>query len=81
MNYNRPMDISTLINAVTGQFGALVLACVVLYNFMQQQKQHMERLYNDNKEDRKLYRTTLTNLSQKIDKIGEDVAEIKKELR
>ena len=81
MNYNRGMDISTLINAVTGQFGALVLACVVLYNFMQQQKQHMERLYNDNKEDRELYRTTLTNLSQKIDRIGEDVAEIKKELR
>ena len=81
MNYNRGMDISTLINAVTGQFGALVLACVVLYNFMQQQKQHMERLYQDNKEDRELYRTTLTNLSQKIDRIGEDVAEIKKELR
>jgi hypothetical protein len=75
------MDISTLLNAVTGQFGALCLACVVLYNFMQQQKQHMERLYNDNKEDRELYRTTLTNLSQKIDKIGDDVAEIKKELR
>ena len=36
--YNRGMDISTFINAVTGQFGALVLACVVLYNFMQQQK-------------------------------------------
>ena len=70
-----------MINAVTGQFGALVLACVVLYNFMQQQKQHMERLYTDNKEDRELYRTTLTNLSQKIDRIGEDVAEIKKELR
>ncbi len=81
MNYNRGMDISTLINAVTGQFGALVLSCVVLYNFMQQQKQHMERLYKDNKEDRELYRTTLTNLSQKIDRIGEDVAEIKKELR
>ena len=81
INYNKGMDISTLINAVTGQFGALVLACVVLYNFMQQQKQNMERLYKDNKEDRELYRTTLTNLSQKIDKIGEDVAEIKKELR
>jgi hypothetical protein len=51
MNYNRGMDISTLINAVTGQFGALVLSCVVLYNFMQQQKQHMERLYKDNKEE------------------------------
>lgn len=81
MNYNKGMDISTLINAVTGQFGALVLACVVLYNFMQQQKMHMERLYNDNKEDRELYRTTLTNLSQKIDRIGEDVAEIKKGLK
>ncbi len=81
MNYNRGMDISTLLNAVTGQFGALCLSCVVLWNLMQQQKTHMERLYKDNKEDRELYRTTLTHLSNKIDKIGEDVAEIKKELR
>ena len=81
INYNRGMDISSLINAVTGQFGALCLACVVLWNLMQSQKQYMERLYKDNKEDRELYRTTLTNLSQKIDKIGEDIAEIKKELR
>ena len=81
INYNRGMDISTLLNAVTGQFGALCLACVVLWNLMQSQKQYMERLYKDNKEDRELYRTTLTNLSQKIDKIGEDIAEIKKELR
>ena len=80
-NYNRGMDISTLLNAVTGQFGALCLSCVVLWNLMQQQKTHMERLYKDNKEDRELYRTTLTHLSQKIDKIGEDVAEIKKEIR
>ena len=81
INYNRGMDISTLLNAVTGQFGALCLSCVVLWNLMQSQKQYMERLYKDNKEDRELYRTTLTHLSQKIDKIGEDIAEIKKELR
>ena len=81
MNYNRDMDISSLINAVTGQFGALCLACVVLWNLMQSQKQYMERLYKDNKEDRELYRTTLTNLSQKIDKIGDDIAEMKKEFR
>ena len=81
MNYNRGMDISSLINAVTGQFGALCLACVVLWNLMQSQKQYMERLYKDNKEDRELYRTTLTNLSQKIDKIGDDIAEMKKEGR
>ena len=68
-------------NAVTGQFGALCLSCVVLWNLMQQQKTSMERLYKDNKEDRELYRTTLTNLSQKIDKIGEDVAAIKRELK
>ena len=81
MNYNSVMDISTLLQLVTGQFGALCLSCFVLYNLMQSQTQHMERLYQDNKEDRKLYRTTLTHLSQKIDKIGDDVAEIKKELR
>lgn len=81
MNYNRGMDISSLINAVTGQFGALCLACVVLWNLMQSQKQYMERLYKDNKEDRELYRTTLTNLSQKIDKIGDDIAEMKKEFK
>lgn len=81
MNYNSAMDISTLLNAVTGQFGALCLSCTVLWNLMQQQKQHMERLYKDNKEDRELYRTTLSHLSQKIDKIGDDVAEIKRELR
>jgi hypothetical protein len=75
------MDISSLLNAITGQFGALVLACVVLWHLLQGHKQHMERLYKDNKEDRELYRTTLTNLSMKIDRIGEDVAEIKKELR
>lgn len=81
MNYNRGMDISSLLNAVTGQFGALVLACVVLWHLLQGHKKHMDRMYKDNKEDRELYRTTLTHLSQKIDKIGEDVAEIKKELR
>lgn len=81
MNYNRGMDISSLLNAVTGQFGALVLACVVLWHFLQSHKKHMDRMYKDNKEDRELYRTTLTHLSQKIDRIGEDVAEIKKELR
>ena len=75
------MDISTLMNAVTGQFGALCLSCVVLWNLMQQQKTSIERLYKDNKEDRELYRTTLTNLSQKIDKIGDDVAAIKRELK
>ena len=44
INYNRGMDISSLINAVTGQFGALCLACVVLWNLMQSLKQYMEKL-------------------------------------
>ena len=68
-------------NDNSGAMCFILLACVVLWNLMQSQKQYMERLYNDNKEDRELYRTTLTNLSQKIDKIGDDVAEIKRGLR
>jgi hypothetical protein len=75
------MDISTLIQLVTGQFGALTLACVVLYHLMASQKESIERLYKDHKEDRELYRTTLTHLSTKIDRIGDDVAEIKKGLK
>ena len=78
MNYNSVMDISTLIQLVTGQFGALVLACVVIYHLMSSQKESIVRLYNDHKEDRELYRTTLTNLSIQINRISDDVAEIKK---
>lgn len=80
IDYNRCMDVSTLINLVTGQFGALILACIVLWNLMQQQKQNMERLYKDNKEDRELHRTTLIQLHQKINQISIDVTEIKKGL-
>lgn len=80
IDYNRCMDVSTLINLVTGQFGALILACIVLWNLMQQQKQNMERLYKDNKEDRELHRTTLIQLQQKINQMSIDVTEIKKGL-
>tara|TARA_R100000805_G_C3604847_1_gene105265 strand:- start:420 stop:542 length:123 start_codon:yes stop_codon:yes gene_type:complete len=37
----------------------------------------MERMYKDSKEDRDLYRTTLVDLSNRIEKIGDDVREIK----
>lgn len=74
------MDIHTLIEVVTGQFGALCLACIVLYQMMTYHKENIDRLYKDHKEDRELYRTTLTDLSKKIDQIGDDVAEIKRGL-
>ena len=74
------MDIHTIIEAATGQFGALTLACIVLYQMMQYHKENIDRLYADHREDRELYRTTLTDLSKKIDQIGDDVAEIKKGL-
>lgn len=71
------MDISTLINAVTGQFGALCLSIFFLYNLMSYHKELLQKLYQDNREDRELYRNTLLGLSTKIDKIGEDIKEIK----
>ena len=74
------MDISTLINAVTGQFGALVLSIFCLYYLMSYHKQVIDRMYSDAKEDRELYRSTLLGLSAKIDKMGEDVAHIKQSL-
>ncbi len=71
------MDISTLLQLVTGQFGALCLSIFFLYNLMSYHKELLQKLYQDNREDRELYRTTLIGLSQKIDKIGEDIKEIK----
>ena len=74
------MEISTFINAATGQFGALVVSLAALYLLMKHHKETLDRMYNDHKADRELYRSTLVNLSHKIDQIGEDIAEIKKEL-
>ena len=75
------MDISTFIDLVTGQFGALMIALGALYMLMKHHKETLDRMYNDNSVDRELYRTTLVVLSQKIDKIGDDVAVIRAELR
>jgi hypothetical protein len=74
------MDISTFINAATGQFGALVVSLAALYLLMKHHKETLDRMYDDHKADRDLYQTTLVNLSHKIDKIGDDIAEIKREL-
>ena len=57
-----------------------MLACVVLWHLLQGHKNIWIDVQGQQR-DRELYRTTLTHLSQQIDKIGEDVAEIKKELR
>ena len=75
------MDISTLLQAATGQFGALVVALSALYFLMSHHKDTLDRMYNDHKLDRELYRTTLVNLSSKIDKIGDDIEEIKQGMR
>ena len=75
------MDISTFIDLVTGQFGALTIACVALYMLMKHHKETLDRMYNDHRSDRDLYRTTLVTLSQKIDKIGDDVAVIVAEMK
>lgn len=69
--------LQSLLQAITGQFGALVLSVYVLYNLMSYHRQTIERMYKDSKEDRELYRTTLVNLSNRIDRIGEDVVDIK----
>ena len=81
MIYNNAMDISTFIELATGQFGALMVALGALYMLMKHHKETLDRMYNDHRADRDLYRTTLTSLSQKIDKIGDDIAIIKAEIR
>ena len=58
-----------------------MVALGALYMLMRHHKETLDRMYNDHRADRDLYRSTLISLSQKIDKIGDDIAIIKAEIR
>jgi hypothetical protein len=58
-----------LLQAVIGQFGALVLACVVLWWVSDQYKMTLDLMMARCEEDRQLYHEQMTLLSEKLDAI------------
>lgn len=58
-----------LLQGVIGQFGALVLACVVLWWVSEQYKETLDLMMTRCEEDRQLYHEQMTLLSEKLDAI------------
>ena len=64
------MPSNDIIKAILGQGGALVLACIVLYNIMSQYEKLIDTMVQDNKEDRAMYQQNMSELSNHMDEVN-----------
>ena len=69
-----------IIKAVMGQGGALVLACLVLWNVMSQYESLIDTMVQDNKEDRAMYQANMTELSAHMDKVNDTLEKIQEDI-
>ena len=70
------MTQSDIIKSILGQGGALVLACVVLYNVMGSYEKLIDTMVQESKEDRAMYMTNMKDLSSHMDKVNETLSKI-----
>ena len=75
------MPNNELLKAVMGQGGALVLACIVLYQVMSQYETLIDTMIQDNKEDRAMYQQNMSELSNHMDKVNDTLEKIQEKLR
>ena len=66
--------------AIMGQGGALVLACIVLYQVMSQYETLIDTMIQDNKEDRAMYQQNMAELSNHMDKVNETLEKIQEDI-
>jgi len=71
---------SEIMKAILGQGGALVLACIVLYNIMSQYEKLIDTMVQDNKEDRAMYQKNMSELSEHMDKVNVTLEKIQKDI-
>tara|TARA_R100000353_G_C6503614_1_gene194752 strand:+ start:1036 stop:1263 length:228 start_codon:yes stop_codon:yes gene_type:complete len=74
------MQTQQLIDMVTGQFGALVLAVLLLLIIMRHYKSLIDQSLTEHREDRALYRDSMLTLVSKMDQIGRDIDDIKQRI-
>tara|TARA_B100000519_G_scaffold128956_1_gene111278 strand:- start:67 stop:294 length:228 start_codon:yes stop_codon:yes gene_type:complete len=74
------MQTQQLIDMVTGQFGALVLAVLLLLVIMRHYKSLIDQSLTEHREDRALYRDSMLTLVSKMDQIGRDIDDIKQRI-
>lgn len=66
--------------AILGQGGALVLACLVLYQVMSMYDKLIQDMVTEQKEDRKMYIETMSNLTKQIDSLQISIQQIQKDV-
>tara|TARA_A100001011_G_C14304097_1_gene842223 strand:+ start:2746 stop:2973 length:228 start_codon:yes stop_codon:yes gene_type:complete len=74
------MQTQQIIDMVTGQFGALVLAVLLLLVIMRHYKSLIDQSLTEHREDRALYRDSMLTLVSKMDQIGRDIDDIKQRI-
>tara|TARA_R100000773_G_scaffold44641_1_gene46798 strand:+ start:188 stop:430 length:243 start_codon:yes stop_codon:yes gene_type:complete len=71
---------SEIIKSILGQGGALVLACVVLYNVMGSYEKLIDTMVQESKEDRAMYMQNMRDLSTHMDKVNETLSKIQMDI-
>jgi len=66
--------------ALLGQGGALVLACLVLYQVMSNYDKLIQDMIQDQKEDRAMYIQTMSDLTKQIDNLQISIQQIQKDV-
>lgn len=74
------MPNNDILKAILGQGGALVLACIVLYNIMSQYEKLIDTMVQDNKEDRAMYQKNMSELSNHMDKVNITLEKIQRDI-
>jgi len=79
----KPMS-QEIYKALLGQGGALILACLVLYNVMTSYEKLITTMVQESKEDREMYIKSmdgmtnhLGNINKNLEKIQEDISILK----
>ena len=68
-----------ILNGILGQYGALVIACAVLYFISMQYKETLDLMMQRCEDDRQLYHTQMEAIVQKLDSIHIQVKDCKHE--
>ena len=74
------MSTEQIIEGITGQFGALVLAVIMLLIVMRHYKTLIDQSLSEHREDRAMYRETMLSLAGKVDQIGRYIDDIKQRI-
>ena len=69
-----------ILEQINGSFGALSLACLMLYSFMSSYQELIDRIMTEHAEDRAMYQQTLTQLSEDLQNLSSNAKEITSEI-